>query len=79
MVVHGAHVDEPFVDQTEEQRSPAPPAVRVAVGIRLQVIEEAASLQVVHDSLGDVGCLEPAQPAEAVVIQALLVDRSHHR
>ena len=54
LVVDRAHGDEPLVDEPEEQRRPAPPAVRVAVGVRLEVVEEAASLEVVDDLLGDV-------------------------
>src|SRR3990170_6689235 len=48
-VVDGAHRDEPLVDQPEQERGAAPPAVRVAMGVRLEVIEEPPPLEVVDD------------------------------
>ncbi len=36
-----AHADEPLVDQPEEERRPAAPAVRVAVPVRLQAVEDS--------------------------------------
>ena len=79
LVVDRAHRDEPLVDEAEEQRRAAAPAVRVAVRVRLEVVEEPAPLEVVDDPLGDVGGLEAAQPAEALVVAAVLVDRADDR
>jgi hypothetical protein len=50
------------------------PAVRVAVLVGLQVVEDPAALEIVDDGLGDVGCLQASQPAKAVVVAAVLVD-----
>ena len=51
-VVDRAHADVPLVDQPEDQRRAAAPAVRVAVGVRLQAVEEAVVPQVLHDRVG---------------------------
>ena len=39
LVVDRAHADEPLVDEAEQERRAAPPAVRIAVGVRLEVVE----------------------------------------
>ena len=74
LVVDRAHADEPLVDEPEQERGPAPPAVRIAVRVRLEVVEEAAPLEVVDDRLGDVRRVEAGQPAEARDVASVLVD-----
>jgi len=79
LVVDLAHADEPLVHEPEQQRRAAAPAVRVAVAVRLEVVEEAALLEVGHDLLGDLGGVLAGQPAEALVVAAVLVDRPEDR
>jgi len=45
------------------------------VVVRLEVVEEAAPLEVVDDLLRDVGRRLAAQPVEARVVAAVLVDQ----
>src|SRR3989337_3295 len=52
-VIHGPHRDEPLVDQPEQERGAAPPAMRLAMGVRLEVIEEAPPLAVVDALIAD--------------------------
>jgi len=78
-VVDRAHRDVPLVDEPEQERRLAPPAVRVAVAVGLEVVEEATPLEVVDDLLGDVRRVLPAQPAEPLVVPAALVDRPDRR
>ena len=79
LVVDLAHADVPLVDEPEQQRRPAPPAVRVAVAVRLEVVEEPPPLEVVDDRLGDCRRLAPAEPAEVRVVAPVLVDRPDDR
>ena len=46
LVVDRAHRDVPLVDEAEDERRPAPPAVRVAVVVGLEPLEAALALQV---------------------------------
>ena len=79
LVVDRAHRDVPLVDEPEQERRVASPAVRVAVAVGLEVVEEPAPLEVVDDLLGDVRGVLPAQPAEPLVVPAALVDRPDRR
>ncbi len=78
-VVDLAHADVPLVHEAEQERRAAAPAVRVAVAVRLEVVEEPPLLEVVTGSPRDVGGLAPAQPVEPVVVAPVLVDRPDHR
>ena len=78
-VVDRAHVDVPLVHHPEQQRRAAAPAVRVAVRVRLQVVEEAARLEVLDDAAGGAGCVEPAEPAEVGQVVARFVERRDDR
>ncbi len=77
LVVDLAHADVPLVDEPEQQRRPAPPAVRIAVAVGLEVVEEPPPLEIVDDRLGDGGRLASAEPAEARVVAPVLIDRTH--
>ncbi len=79
LVVDLAHADEPLVDEPEQERRLAAPAVRVAVGVRLEVVEEVPALEIVDDRLGNGGRLAPGEPAEPLEIAAVLVDRADDR
>ena len=78
-VVDLAHADVPLVNESEQERRAAAPAVRIAVAVRLDVVEEPPLLEVGQDRLADVGGLAPAQPVEPRVVPAVLVDRPDHR
>ena len=79
LVVDLAHADVPLVHEPEQQRRAAPPAVRVPVAVRLEVVEERPPLEVVDDRLGDRRRLAPAEPAEVRVVATVLVDRADDR
>ena len=52
LVVERAHADEPLVDEAEDERRPAAPAMRVAVGDGLEPVEAALALEVLDDRVG---------------------------
>ena len=79
LVVQRTHADVPLVDEAEDERRPAPPAVRVAVVDRLEAVEPALALQVLDDRLGDVADVAPGQAAEPVEEDAALVERRDDR
>ena len=77
--VDRAHADEPLVDEPKDQRRPAPPAVRVAVDVRLEAVEALLALEVVDDRLDDIADVTTGQRPEAVDEDPALVDRSDDR
>ena len=54
LVVDRPHADEPLVDEAEDERRAASPAVRVAVDVRLEAVEPPGRLEVLDDRLADV-------------------------
>ena len=79
LVVQRTHADVPLVDEAEDERRAAPPAVRVAVVDRLEPVEAALALEVLDDRLGDVADVAPGQRAEAVEEDPGLVERRDDR
>ncbi len=72
-VIHRAHADEPLVDEPEDQRRLAAPAVRVAVDVRLEPVEAVLPLEVLDDGLADVTDVATGERPEAVDDDAALV------
>ena len=66
LVVQRTHADEPLVDEAEDERRPAAPAVRVAVGDGLEPVEPVLALEVLDDRLGDIAHVAPDQRPEPV-------------
>ncbi len=79
LVVQRSHADEPLVDEAEDERRPAPPAVRVAVVDRLEPVEAALALEVLDDRVGHVAHVAPRQRAEPADEDAALVERGDDR
>ncbi len=79
LVVERTHADEPLVDETEDERRPAAPAVRVAVGDRLEPVEAVLALEVLDDRIGDIAHVAARQRAEPVDEDAALVERRDDR
>ena len=79
LVVDGTHRDVPLVDEAEDERRPAAPAVRVAVLVGLQAVEAAGVAQMGHHRVGHVTHVAAGQEAEAVEEDAVLGQRRDHR
>ena len=79
LVVDRAHADEPLVDEPEHERRAAPPAMRVAVVVRLEAVEAALVLEVLDDRLGHVPDVATGQRTEAVDHDPALVERRDDR
>ena len=74
------HRDEPLVDQPEDELGPAAPADRVAVRVVLAAVEHAlllAGSRMIGSATS--WTYWPGEPAEAVDVDAELVDRRDHR
>ena len=71
--------DEPVVDDPEDDRSAAAPAVRVAVDVRGRVLEQAALAQVSDDLVGGLDGRAAVQPAVVRVEAPALVDGHENR
>ena len=67
--------DEPVVDEEEDQRRLAAPAVRVTMDVRLGVLEQPALAQVADDLVGRLDGRRAVQPAVLGQEAAALVDR----
>ena len=79
LVVERAHADVPLVDEAEDERRAAAPAVRVAVVDRLEPVEAALALEMLDDRLGDVADVPARERAEAVQEDPRLVERGDDR
>ena len=79
LVVQRTHADVPLVDEAEDERRAAAPAVRVAVVDRLEPVEATLALEVLDDRLGDVADIPPRERAEAVQEDPGFVERGHDR
>ncbi len=78
-VVDRAHRDVPLVDEPEDERRVAAPAVRIAVGDRLEPVEAVLALEVLNDRVGHVADVASGQRAEAVDHDPAVVERRDHR
>ena len=79
LVVERAHADEPLVDEAEDERRAASPAMRVAVGDGLEPVEAALALEVLDDRVGHIADVRARQVPEAVDEEPGLVERGDDR
>ena len=79
LLTHGIHGDEPLVYQPEDEFGLAAPADRIAVGVRLDLIEPAGRAQVLDDRLRRLTGLLADERPKAVDEHAKLIDRGNHR
>src|SRR6266550_3690049 len=70
--------NEPVVDDAENQRRLAPPAVRVSVHIGPRVLEQPALAQIAEDLVGSLDGRGSVQPAVLGEETPALVDRNQH-
>jgi len=72
------HADVPLVDQAEDKRGRAAPALRVAVRVLLELVETALLFQARDDGVGDLADMLARVGAEAIDVDAVLVKRRDH-